>query len=164
MTSLLKKTRKVPRLGVSGLIWVIYVILIAPLLHRVLVPILEVQRQLALSRRYGDVALRFEALRLRFERTPSRKTSRTRALRDLSAELESIVAGLRQPNKVVPLALIDRNGPGLPLLGSFWSNSVIPPIEFRPGRRHSLLIVDLDGDVGVLKSFKKRKAEFGKST
>lgn len=160
MTSLLKKIGKVRRLGISGLIWVIYVILIAPLLHRMLVPIFEAQRQLALSRRYGDVASRFEALRLRFERTPSQKTSRTRALRDLSPELESIVAGLRQPNKVVPLALIDRNGPGLPLLGSFWSNSVIPPIEFRPGHRHSLLIIDFDGDVGVLKSFKKRKAEF----
>jgi tRNA A-37 threonylcarbamoyl transferase component Bud32 len=160
MTSLLKKLRKVRRLGVSGLIWVIYVILIAPLLHRVLVPIFEVQRQLALPRRYGDVASRFEALRLRFERTPSQKTSRTRALRDLSPELESIVAGRRQPNKVVPVALIDRNGPGLPLLGLFWSDSVIPPIDFRPGDRHSLLIVDFDGDVGVLKSFRKRKAEF----
>ena len=160
MASLLKKLRQVRRLGVSGLIWVIYVILIAPLLHRVLVPIFEVQRQLALLRRYGDVAPRFEALRLRFERTPSQKTSRTRALRDLSPELESIVAGRRQPNKVVPVALIDRNGPGLPLLGSFWSNSVIPPIDFCPGDRHRLLIVDFDGDVGVLKSFRKRKAEF----
>jgi len=58
------------------------------------------------------------------------------------------------------VALIDRNGPGLPLLGSFWSNSVIPPIDFCPGDRHRLLIVDFDGDVGVLKSFRKRKAEF----
>src|SRR5688572_24569685 len=105
MTSLLKKIGKVRRLGVSGLVWMICVILIAPLLHRALVPIFEVQRRLALSRRYGDVASRFEALRRRFERTPSQKTSRTRTLRDLSPELEGVVAGLRQPNKVVPLAL-----------------------------------------------------------
>ena len=160
MTSLLKKLRQVRRLGISGSAWVIYVILIAPLIHRVLVPILEVQRQLALSRRYGDVASRFEALRLRFERAPCQKTRRTHALRDLSPELESIVASRREAHKVVPLALIDRNGPGVPLLGSFWSDSIIPAIDFRPGDRHSLLIVDLDGDVGVLKSFRKHKAEF----
>ena len=160
MTSLLKKFRQVRRLGISGSAWVIYVILIAPLFHRVLVPIFEVQRQHALPQRYGNVASRFDTLRLRFEGAPCQKTSRTHALRDLSPELESAVASRRETHKVVPLALIDRNGPGLPLLGLFWSKSVIPPIDFRPGDRHSLLIVDLDGDVGVLKSFRERKAEF----
>jgi tRNA A-37 threonylcarbamoyl transferase component Bud32 len=160
MASLLKALWQVRRLGVSGLIWVIYAILIAPLLHRVLVPVFELQRQLVLPRRYGDVASRFEALRLRFERAPPQKTSRTRALRDVCPELERIVAKRRQPSQVLPLALIDWNGRGLPLLGVFWSNSVIPPIEFHPGDRHSLLFVDFDGDVGVLKSFRKRSAEF----
>ncbi|KAB0269758.1 hypothetical protein [Microvirga brassicacearum] len=60
----------------------------------------------------------------------------------------------------MPLALIDRNGPLLPLIEPFWATKVIPAIEFRPVHRHSLVVVDLEGDVGILKNFLGNVSEF----
>lgn len=65
---------------------------------------------------------------------------------------------------IVPLALLDRSGHGLPLFGCFWSELTIPAADFRSGFRHTLLVVDVGGDVGVLKSFRHHKAAFVNET
>lgn len=160
MMSLLKKLRQIRRLGFAGSAWVLYVLCIAPILHRGLVPLYELGRQLALRSRYRNLGPRFDALRARADLVKYHRSTRVRTLRDLCPELEAVVARRRAENKIIPLALIDRSGHGVPLFGSFWSDLVVPAVDFRPCYRHAVLIVDVGGYVGILKNFRNHKPDF----
>jgi tRNA A-37 threonylcarbamoyl transferase component Bud32 len=58
------------------------------------------------------------------------------------------------------LALVDRDGLHLPLVEPFWTTDVVSAAEYRPGYRHNVVIVDFNGDAGILKNFRGKTAEF----
>ncbi|MDF2809608.1 MAG: hypothetical protein K0S56_639 [Microvirga sp.] len=133
---------------------------LVPVLSRVSILFHALRRQTVLSRRFAGADLRFQALRDHWSRGPKPSQRLTRRLSELSPELERIIATKRQHGLYVPLALIDRNGPLLPLIEPFWATKVIPAVEFRPAHRHSLVIIDLEGNVGILKNFLGNVSEF----
>jgi serine/threonine protein kinase len=155
-----KRIRQAGRHGLKGSLWLFYVFMIAPVLFRALVPAQEVRRQLVLRRRSQDLERRFSALQERWRTARPATTARTRRLEELSPELDQRLSAHRKAGKHISLALIHRNGPVLPLMEPFWETNSVSAEDFLSANHHNLLIVDLDGYVGVLKNFRKCRSDF----
>jgi polysaccharide transporter, PST family len=142
------------------LLWLGYVLGVAPWAHRVAWPLHEWNRWQVRRRRQRDLERRMELLRSRIAQRSVTRDEYRLALAELSPELDKVCQPLRRANQAIALADIDQEGFLRPRLGLLWAVSVVDENAFVPRSRFELTVVDCGGYVGVRKNFRGDKAAF----
>ena len=155
---LVKVLRNLSRHGIKSVVWLAYAGLVAPLYYRVLAPLYVLGRARRLSQRYKDTEARLAKLQSAGFTKPG--SVRIWRLAELCPELEAKVAPSRRLGSVIPLAEIDHNGLALPLFDTFWEIDRTIRETMLKRSRHSITIVDRDGDVCLRKEFHGNRGEF----
>jgi tRNA A-37 threonylcarbamoyl transferase component Bud32/SAM-dependent methyltransferase len=155
-----KKVKQFLRNGPSGLLWLGYVLGIAPWAYHATRPLHEVHRQLTRRRWNEGVEHRLEMLRGQFSQRPSIRPSRLVALADLSPELEVVVGPMRRDGEEITLADIDQDGFLCPRLGRLWPAPSVDVNAFVPRNRSKIVVVDRGGWIGIRKEFGLCRADF----
>jgi methyltransferase family protein len=156
-------TRRVRQLlthDIRDLVWLGYVLAIAPWAHRAAGPLHYLRRWQAHRRRARDIDDRMKLLRARVSGQFVAHGGYRVALAELSPELDDICRPLRRCNDDIPLAAIDQDGLLCPQLKRLWPAPCINASAFLPRRRFELMVVDHSGWVGVRKRFRGDKAAF----
>lgn len=142
------------------LLWLAYVLAVAPWLHRAAAPLHQLLRLMARHRRDRNVDPRMERLRVRIaDELPSRAGYRV-GLAKLCPPLEEICRPLRRPNEEIAIARIDQDGFLCPCFEHLWAAPRVQAEAFLPRSRFELTVVDRDGWVGVQKDFLGNKIAF----
>jgi hypothetical protein len=142
------------------LLWLAYVLAIAPWAHRAAGPLHYLRRWQAHRRRARGIDDRMKLLRARVSERFVAQGGYRVALAELSPDLDDICRPLRRFNDEIPLAAIDQDGFLCPLFKQLWPASCIDASAFLPRRRFELMVVDHRGWVGVRKRFRGHKAAF----
>jgi hypothetical protein len=142
------------------LLWLGYVVGVAPWVHRAAGPMHELQRWQVSRRRQLDLDHRMELLRARIARRSPAQGSYRVALAELCPPLDAICRPLRRPNEEIALADIDQDGFLRPRFDRLWPAPCVAADAFLPRSRFELVVVDRDGWVGVRKDFRGSKAAF----
>src|SRR5215813_8834588 len=159
MASAIERARQLLSYDTKDLLWLGYVVGIAPWAHRVAGPIHHLHRQVV-RRGQRDVDRRLERLRGRTARELFAQGSYRIALAELCPELDEICRPLRRPDEEITLADIDQDGFLLPRFEQFWAAVCVNVDAFLPRERFELSVVDRDGWVGVRKNFRGSKVAF----
>jgi tRNA A-37 threonylcarbamoyl transferase component Bud32 len=160
MASAIERIRQLLSHDTRDLLWLGYVVGIAPLVHRAAGPIHQLQRWRVCRRRQLDLGHRMELLRARIARQFLAQGGYRVALAELCPELNEICRPLRRPNEEITLASIDQDGFLRPRFEQFWAAPSVDADAFLPRDRFELTVVDRDGWVGVRKNFRGGRIAF----
>src|SRR5260370_10546327 len=160
MASSSERVRQLLSRDTRDLLWLGYVLGIAPWAHRAAGPMHQLQRWQACRRRQRDVDHRIELLRARIARQFLAQGSYRVALAELCPGLDETCRPLRRSNAEITLASIDQDGFLRPRFEQFWDAPCVDPDAFLPRDRYELTVVDRDGWVGVRKNFRGDKNAF----
>jgi SAM-dependent methyltransferase len=160
MASAFKRIRQLLSHDTRDLLWLGYVVGIAPWMHRAAVPVHLLLRWQVRRRRRHDFDHRMELLRARIARRPLPQGSYRVALAQLCPELDEICRPLRRPYGEIILADIDQDGFLRPRFERLWAAPCIDANGFVLRGRFELAVVDRDGWVGVRKDFRGSKHAF----
>jgi tRNA A-37 threonylcarbamoyl transferase component Bud32/predicted nicotinamide N-methyase len=160
ITSALERIRQLLSHDTRDLLWLGYVMGIAPWVHRAAVPMYQLQRWQVWHRRQLDVDDRMELLRCRITGGCLRHGGHRVALAELCPELDEICLPLRRSNEEITLASIDQDGFLRPRFERFWAAPSVDADAFLPRSRFELVVVDRDGWAGVRKDFRGSKVAF----
>jgi hypothetical protein len=144
----------------KDLLWLGYVLGIAPWAHRAARPLHQLRRWLVRYQRQRDVDHRMELLRTRIARACLTQGGHRVAVADLSPELEANCRPLRRTNEEIVLADIDQDGLLSPRFEPFWDAPRVDANGFLPRGRFELRVVDRNGWVAVRKNFRGDKVAF----
>jgi hypothetical protein len=142
------------------LLWVGYVLGIAPWAHRAAGPLHQLRRWLVRYHLQRDVDRRMELLRARFAHGCLTQGGHRVAVADLSPELDATCRPLRGTEQEITLADIDQDGFLCPRFKWLWAAPRVDADGFLPRDRFELTLVDRNGWVGVRKNFRGNKAAF----
>jgi len=157
----IRRIRQLLSHDTRDLVWLGYVVGIAPWLHRAATPMHRLRRWQVYHRRQHAVNDRMELLRARLGQGLMAQGSFHRvALAQLCPELDEICRPLRRPNEEIVLASIDQDGFFYPRFERFWAAPCVDAGAFLPRGRFELSVVDRDGWVGVRKDFRGNKTAF----
>jgi hypothetical protein len=160
MASAIERIRQLLAQDTRDLLWLGYVVGIAPWAYRAARALHELWRWQVRHRRQRNVDQRMEQLRATIEpRLVARGSSRV-SLAELCPELDKICRGLRRPNEEIVLADIDQDGFFHPQFETFWPAPCVDTDAFLPRERFELAVVDHDGWVGVRKNFRGSRITF----
>jgi tRNA A-37 threonylcarbamoyl transferase component Bud32/SAM-dependent methyltransferase len=160
MASVIKRIRQLLSHDTRDLLWLGYVVGIAPWVHRGAVPVHLLLRWQVRRRRRHDLAHRMELLRARIARRSLPQGSYRVALAELCPELDEICRALRHPNEEITLADIDQDGFLRPRFEQLWAAPCVDANAFLPRGRFELAVVDRDGWIGARKDFRGSKLAF----
>jgi len=160
MASAIQRVRQLLSHDTRDLLWLGYVMGIAPWAHRVAGPIHQLQRWQVRRRRQRDLDHRMELLRARIARQSLPQVAYRVALAELCPQLDEICRPLRRPNEEIALASIDQDGFLRPRFDQFWAAPRVNADAFLPRDRFELEVVDRDGWVGVRKHFRASQIAF----
>ena len=155
-----KRFRQLLSHDIRDLLWLGYVVGIAPWAHRAAGPIHQLQRWQVRRRRQRDLDHRMELLRARIARPFLAQDSYRVTLAELCPELDKICRPLRRPGVEITLADIDQDGFLRPRFERFWAAPCVDADAFLPRSRFELAVVDRDGWVGMRKDFRGSKIAF----
>jgi SAM-dependent methyltransferase len=144
----------------KDLLWLGYVLAVAPWAHRAARPLHQLQRWLVRYQRQRDVDHWLELLRARIARACLTQGGHRVAVADLSPELDATCRPLRRTNEEIALADIDQDGLLNPRFLPFWDAPRVDAKGFLPRGRFELTVVDRNGWVGVRKNFRGDKVAF----
>jgi Methyltransferase domain len=156
-------TRRVRQLlahDTRDLLWLGYVLGIAPWAHRAAGPLHELRGWRVQRRRQRDADRRMALLRTRIAGRFMAPDGYRVALAELCPELDDICRPLRRSNEDIPLASIDQDGFLSPRFKQLWAAPRVDADAFLPRARFELTVVDHDGWVGVCKNFRGDKVAF----
>lgn len=142
------------------LLWLGYVLGVAPWAHRAAGPLHQSRRWLVRYHLQRDVDRRMELLRARIARGCLTQGGHHVAVADLSPELDATCRPLRDSNEEIVLADIDQDGFLCPRFKSLWAAPRVDAEGFLPRERFELTVVDRNGRVGVRKDFRGNKTAF----
>jgi SAM-dependent methyltransferase len=142
------------------LLWLGYVLAVAPWLHRAAAPLHQLLRWIVRHRRDRNVDPRIERLRVRITDELLSRAGYRIALAELCPPLEEICRPLRRPNEEIAIATIDQDGFLCPRFEHLWAAPRVHAEGFLPRSRFQLTVVDRDGWVGVHKDFRGNKVAF----
>src|SRR6266851_2652459 len=142
------------------LLWLVYVIGIAPWIHPAAEPIHQLHRWHVRHRRQRDFEHRMKQLRDRTADGCWSQAGRRLTLAELCPMLDEVCRPLRRPNEEIVLADIDQDGFLQPRFPQFWTAPSIDAYSFLPRNRFELFVVDRDGWVGVRKNFRENRIAF----
>src|SRR3981081_666952 len=120
MASASGRVRQLLSHDTGDLLWLGYVVGIAPWAHRAAAPMHQLQRWQVCRRRQRDVDQRMELLRARIAQRDLAQSSYRVALAKLCPELDETCRPLRRPNEEITLASIDQDGFLRPRFEQFW--------------------------------------------
>jgi PST family polysaccharide transporter len=140
--------------------WPEYAVNLPRWIYRAASPVHEWRRWRVYRRRNQQLEHRIALLRQWKAQHASAKVKSCTTLAELCPELDRICRPLRHSNREIPLADIDQDGFLSPRFGVLWPAPVADRGSFRPRIRFDLTVVDVDGFVGVCKSFRGDKAAF----
>jgi tRNA A-37 threonylcarbamoyl transferase component Bud32 len=160
MESALRRGRQLISQGPKNLLWLGFVLGIAPWGHRAAGPLHSLRRLQVRRHRQTHLEQRIDLLRSRVSRGDFTAGGPRVALADLSPELDEICRPLRRPGHEIPLADIDQDGFLCPRLGKLWDSPRVDADSFLPRTRFDLTVVDRDGVIGVHKNFRGDRAAF----
>ena len=144
----------------KDLLWLGYVLGIAPWAHCAARPLHHLRRWLVRHRRQRDVDFRMELLRARIARACLPQSDHRVAVADLSPELDENCRPLRRTDEEIALADIDQDGLLSPCFEPFWNAPRVDANGFRARGRFALRVVDRNGWVAVRKDFRGDKVAF----
>jgi SAM-dependent methyltransferase len=144
----------------KDLLWLCYVMGIAPWSHRVSRPLQEVLRWQVRRARQATADLRIKGLRERIARREPAQIGYRISLAELSPNLDDICRPMRHAGEDIVLASIDQDGFLCSRFEQLWPAPRIDASAFLPRDRFELAVVDHGGWVGVRKSFRGNKAAF----
>src|SRR5712691_8102663 len=160
MASAIERIRQLLAHDTRDLLWLGYVVGIAPWVHRAAGPMHQFQRWQVCRRRQRDLDRRLERLQARIVQRSWAQGSYRVALAELCPQLDETCRPLRRPNEEITLASIDQDGFLLPRFEQFWPAPCVEADAFLPRGRFELVVVDHDGWVGVRKDFRGSKIAF----
>jgi hypothetical protein len=160
MASAIDRIRQLLSHDTRDLLWLAYVVGIAPLVHRAAAPMHHLRRWQVYRRRQRNLDHRLELLRARIARRHLAQGDYRIALAELCPELDETCRSLRRLNEEVTLASIDQDGFLRPQFEQFWPAPRVDAEAFLPRERFELAVVDHDGWVGVCKNFRGSKIAF----
>src|SRR5260370_16156070 len=150
MTSAIERIRKLLAHDTRDLIWLPYVVGIAPWMHRAAGPMHLLRRWQVRRRRQRDFDQRVAQLRARIGQGCLARGGNRVALAQLCPELDEICRAIRRPNEEITLASIDQDGLLLARFEQLWpAPRVVAADSFLPRSRFELVVGDRDGWVGV---------------
>src|ERR1700750_1912434 len=144
----------------KDLLWLGYVLGVAPWAHRAATPLHEVIRWKVGRARQTHVDGRIKELRERIARRDVMETGYRVSLADLCPALDEICRPMRSTGNDTLLARIDQDGFLCPQFEHLWPAPRVTANTFLPRNRFELAIVDCNGWVGVRKDFRGDKAAF----
>lgn len=160
MASVFERIRQLLYHDTRDLLWLGYVVGIAPWMHRAAVPIHLLLRRQVRRRRRHSPDHRMERLRAWIARRSLPQGSYRIALAELCPELDEICRPLRRTCEEIPLADIDQDGFLRPRFERLWAAPCADANAFLPRGRFELSVVDRDGWVGVRKDFRGSRHAF----
>jgi len=155
-----RRVRQLLAHDTRDLLWLGYVLGIAPWAHRAAEPLHEFRCWQAQHRGHRDVDDRMERLRAEIAQRLIAQGGYRVAVAELCPELDEMCRSLRHSGEEIPLAAIDQDGFLLPLFEPFWAAPRVDADGFRPRGRFELTVVDRDGCIGVRKNFRGDKVAF----
>jgi tRNA A-37 threonylcarbamoyl transferase component Bud32 len=141
-------------------LWLGYVLGIAPWAHRAAKPLHDVLRWTVARARRAHVDARLKDLRARIAHGDVAATGYRISLAALCPALDDICRPVRRAGQQIVLARIDQDGLLCPTFDHFWPAPRTTADSFLPRNRFELAVVDDDGWVGVRKDFRGDKAAF----
>jgi Methyltransferase domain len=160
MESALRRGRQLLFQGPRNLLWLGFVLGIAPWSHRTTGPLPGLRRLQVRRHRQKHLEQRIDLLRSRVSRRDFMAGGPKVALSDLNPELDEICRPLRRFRQEIPLADIDQDGFLCPRLGKLWDSPRVNADAFLPRARFDLTVVDHDGVIGVRKNFRGDRSAF----
>lgn len=156
MTSAIERIRQLLARDTRDLIWLAYVVGIAPWMHRAAGPMHLLWRWQVRRRRQRDFDQRMAQLRVRIGQGCLAQGGNRVALAQLCPELDETCRAIRRPNEEITLASIDQDGLLLARFEQLWpAPRVTAANAFLPRSRFELVVVDHDGWIGVRKDFRR---------
>jgi tRNA A-37 threonylcarbamoyl transferase component Bud32 len=144
----------------KDLLWLGYVLGVAPWSHRAARPLHEIMRWKVARARQSHVDGRIKELRERVAHRDIEETGYRISLARLCPALDDICRPIRRAGQEILLARIDQDGFLCPQFDHLWSAPRVTADAFLPRNRFELAVVDHDGWVGVRKDFRGDKAAF----
>jgi hypothetical protein len=144
----------------KDLLWLGYVLGVAPWAHRAAKPLHEVIRWKVGRARQTHVDGRIKELRERIARHDVMETGYRVSLADLCPALDEICRPMRSTGNDTLLARIDQDGFLCPQFEHLWPAPRVTADTFLPRNRFELAVVDCNGWVGVRKDFRGDRAAF----
>jgi hypothetical protein len=144
----------------KDLLWLGYVLGIAPWSHRAARPLHEFSRWEVRHARQTTVDRRIKGLQERIARNEPPQTGYRISLAALSPDLEDICRPMRRTGEDIVLASIDQDGFLCPRFEPLWPAPRVTADAFLARERFELSVVDFNGWVGVRKDFRGNKVAF----
>ncbi len=161
MTSAIERIRQLLAHDTRDLIWLAYVVGIAPWMHRAAGPMHLLWRWQVRRRRQRDFDQRMAQLRARIGQGCLAQGGNRVALAQLCPELDETCRAIRRPNEEITLASIDQDGLLLARFEQLWpAPRVVAADAFLPRSRFEVVVVDHDGWIGVRKDFRGNRIAF----
>ena len=160
MTSAVARIRQLLAHDTRDLIWLAYVMGIAPWMHRAAGPMHLLRRWQVRRRRQRDCDQRMAQLRARIGHGCLAQGGNRVALAQLCPELDETCRAIRRPNEEITLASIDQDGLLLARFEQLWPAPRVAVDAFLPRSRFELVVVDHDGWIGVRKDFRGNRVAF----
>lgn len=162
LTLIFERVRRHLPYDARNLLWLVYVLAIAPWLHRAAAPLNEWSRWRARRRRHRrrDCERRMAVLKSRLACVSLPVGQYRVALVDVCPALEAICEGLRPSQDEIPVADIDQDGFLCPRFGVLWAAPSVGREAFVPRKRFELTVVDRHGYLGVRKDFRGDEVAF----
>ncbi len=160
MTSAIERIRQLLAHDTRDLIWLAYVMGIAPWMYRAAGPMHLLLRWKVRRRRQRDFDQRTAQLRARIGQGCFAQDGNRVALAQLCPELDETCRAIRRPNEEITLASIDQDGLLLARFEQLWTAPRVAADAFLPRSRFELVVVDHDGWIGVRKDFRGNRIAF----
>jgi tRNA A-37 threonylcarbamoyl transferase component Bud32/SAM-dependent methyltransferase len=160
MMSAIARIRQLLAHDTRDLIWLAYVMGVAPWMHRAAGPLHLLRRWQVRRRRQRDFDQRMAQLRVRIGQGCLAQGGYRVALAQLCPELEETCRAVRRPNEEITLASIDQDGLLLARFEHLWPAPRVAADAFLPRSRFELVVVDHDGWIGVRKDFRGDRIAF----
>ncbi|PWT91447.1 MAG: hypothetical protein C5B56_03810 [Proteobacteria bacterium] len=160
MTSAIERIRQLLAHDTRDLVWLAYVMGIAPWMHRASGPMHLLRLWQVRRRRQLNCDQRMAQLRARIGQGCLAQGGNRLALAQLSPELGETCRAMRRPNEEIILASIDQDGFLLARFEQLWPAPRVAADAFLPRSRFKLVVVDHDGWIGVRKDFSGSRIAF----
>jgi Methyltransferase domain len=160
MASAIERIRQLAAHDTRDLIWLAYVMGVAPWVHQAAGPMHLLRRWQVRRRRRQDSDQRIAQLRARIGQGCLAQDGNRVALAQLCPELDETCRATRFPNEEITLADIDQDGFLLARFKQLWPAPRVAADAFLPRSRFELAAVDHDGWIGVRKDFQGNRTAF----
>src|SRR6266567_690027 len=142
MTSAIERIRQLLAHDTRDLIWLAYVMVIAPWMHRAAGPVHLLRRWQVRRRRQRGLDQRMAQLRTRIGQGCLVQGGNRVALAQLCPELDETCREITGPNEEIALASIDQDGLLLARFEPLWPAPRVAADAFLPRSRFELVVVD----------------------